>query len=111
MHITSEIVAIVAGITLIFATVLGGVIGLARAHIKGRVQAEVGEALTRQLEPLNLSIIATNGELERNQQSIQQVEKIVIRLESKIENGMSHRQERLEEKVNSIVNHLMPHRD
>jgi len=84
----------------LMTTVLAAWTGFAATIAKGYIKTAVGDTvrteMDKSMQPVQLQLRTMNGEMVR-----------VREIEVKLGNGLEARQERIEEQVNTIVNHLM----
>jgi len=91
----------------ILSIILGLVIKLARSHIDNRInktlEFTVRKAIVDGLIPVNarldsmqIQLVTQDGELAR-----------IREIEQKINNGLEQRQERIEQKVDQIITHIL----
>ena len=86
---------VVAGGALILSLLLAVIRGL-DAFVKDRASDAARRVLDVALNPIRLELKTMNGELSR-----------IRTIEMKLENGLMARQERLEEKVDALTDHLI----
>ena len=90
---------LMGAITVVAGAWTGAIITIAKRYIDQTVGNVVRESIDAAMQPVQLQLITMNGELVR-----------VRKIEAKIENGLTERQERIEKQVDKLVEHLMDER-
>lgn len=91
LHDLGTVVGVIVGVTVIIGFLFTVVVAFTRPALRAWIDAIVRERLDATLEPLRLELITMNGELSR-----------VRHLEGKLENGLEHRTQRIEDRQQEI---------
>lgn len=89
-------VAVIGGILAIFGALVGFVLWLLDQRIDDKAERAVKVLVYEAMQPIQLQLTTMNGEIAR-----------IRSLEAKLENGLGERLNRLENRLDEIIEHML----
>ena len=104
-------VAVAVGVTVVTTALLGITVRLARMHIDSRIDKALRDtvhtAVAAGMAPINVTLSALQLQITTQDGELVRIGDRTRSIESKIDNGLCARQERIEGKMDRMLEHYM----